>query len=188
MHVSGTLYGDLNAARSRPKDIIKRFIFLILYVIDPPKSKGQHPVMSPALEKALSEIEKGTEERLEVLRHRKKQVEEGESFAEPVPKIMGHIEKVEEEEIEDEQEGDKAVAAEEVGGGQMANRGGPAAEEAGGEQTTGKDTEGIDETAKQMDKDEQKNETEGSNKKPQSTLSITRLKEEWRRALAREQE
>ena len=53
--------------------------------------------MSPVLEKALSEIEK---EWLEVLWSRKKQVEEEESSVKPVPKLIGHIEKVEEEELE----------------------------------------------------------------------------------------
>ena len=63
---------DLNAARSRPKNVIKMFISLIVDVVDPPKPRSKHPVMSPALEKALSEIEKGVEEWLEVLRSRKK--------------------------------------------------------------------------------------------------------------------
>ena len=72
MLVFGTQIGDLNAARSQPKNTIKRFVSLIVDVVDPPKLKGQHPVMSPALEKALSEIQKGAEERLEVLRSKKK--------------------------------------------------------------------------------------------------------------------
>ena len=72
------LESNLNVARSQPKNIIERIISLIVYVVDPPRRRGKHPVMSPALEKALSEIEKEAEERLEVLRSRKKQVEEGE--------------------------------------------------------------------------------------------------------------
>ena len=59
--------------------------------------------MSPALEQALSEIEKGAEERLEVLLSRKKQVEEGETSTETVPKLIGHVEKVEQEEFEEQQ-------------------------------------------------------------------------------------
>ena len=73
------LWSNLNAARSQPKNIIKMIVSLIAYVVDPPRRRGKHPVMSPTLEKALSKIEKGAEERLEVLRSKKKQVEEGET-------------------------------------------------------------------------------------------------------------
>ena len=56
---------------------------------------------------------------------------------------------MEEEKIEGKQEGDKAVAAEDIGGRQMANKGkAAAAEEIGGRQMVGKDTERIDETSK----------------------------------------
>ena len=105
-----------------------------------------------------------------------------------MPKLIGHIEKVEEEEIEDEQEGHKAVAEKEVSGGQTADRRAAAAEEAGGEQTVGKDTEGIDEMARPMDKDEKAEGTGSSSKKPRSTPSITRQKEEWCWAKVKEQE
>ena len=90
---------------------------LIVYVVDPPRQRGKHPVMSPALEKALSKIEKGAEEWLEVLHSRKKQVEEGETSTEMVPKLIGHVEKVEEEEFEEQPEGDRPVAEKEVSGG-----------------------------------------------------------------------
>ena len=89
--------------------------------------------MSPALEKALSEIEKGAEEWLEVLCSRKKQVEEGETLTETVPKLIGHIEKVEQEELEEQPEGDRPVAEKEVSGGLMADREVAAAGEIGGE-------------------------------------------------------
>ena len=89
------LGSNLNAVRSRPKNIIKMIVSLIVYMVDPPRQRGKHPVMSPTLEKALSKIEKGAEEWLEVLRSRKKQVEEGETSTEMVPKLIGHIEKVE---------------------------------------------------------------------------------------------
>ena len=145
---------DLNAARSRPENVIKMFISLIVDVVDPPKQRSKHPVMSPTLEKALSEIEKGAEERLEVLQNKKKQVEEGEASVETVPKLIGHIEKVKEEELEEQTEGDKPAAEKEVGGGLTADKEAAAAEETGGEQTTSKDTEQIDEMAKPMDKDE----------------------------------
>ena len=79
MHVFGTPHGDLNPVRSQPKNTTKWFISLI---VDPPKPKVLHPVISPDLEKALRAIQKGTEERLEVLNSKKKQVEEEESSAE----------------------------------------------------------------------------------------------------------
>ena len=130
------------------------FISLIVDMVDPPKPRSKHPVMSPALEKALSKIEKGAEERLEVLRNKKKQVGEGEASKEMVPRLIGHVEKVEEEELEEQTEGDQSAAEKEVGGGLMANREAAAAEETGGEQTTSKDAEQVDEMAKPTDKDE----------------------------------
>ena len=86
---------DLNTARSRPKDTTKTFISLIINVVDPPQTRSRYPVMSPALEQAFSEIEKGPEERLEVLRSKKERVEAGEVSAETVPKLISHMEKVE---------------------------------------------------------------------------------------------
>ena len=47
------LGSNLNAVRSRPKNIIKMIVSLIVYVVDPPRRRGKHPVMSPALEKAF---------------------------------------------------------------------------------------------------------------------------------------
>ena len=91
---------DLNAARSQPKDTTKTFVFLIIDVVDPPQTRSRYPVMSPALEQAFSEIEKGAEERLEVLQSKKECVEAGEVSAETVPKLIGHVEKVEEEGLE----------------------------------------------------------------------------------------
>ena len=79
MFVFMILGSNLNVTRSRPKNIIKMIVSLIVYMVDPPRQRGKHPVMSPALEEALSEIERGAEEQLEVLRSRKKQVEEGET-------------------------------------------------------------------------------------------------------------
>ena len=54
--------------------------------------------MSLALDKALSEIERGAEECLEVMRVEKKRIEMGGMSTGTVPKLIGHIEKVEEEE------------------------------------------------------------------------------------------
>ena len=92
--------------------------------------------MSSVLEKALSKIEKGAEEWLEVLRSRKKQVEEGETSTKTVPKLIGHVEKVEQEEFEEQPEGDRPVAEKEVSGGLTADREAAAAGEIGGEQVT----------------------------------------------------
>ena len=52
----------MNAARSRPKDTTKMFVSLIVDTVDPPQTRSRYPVMSPALEQAFSEIEKGAEE------------------------------------------------------------------------------------------------------------------------------
>ena len=80
------------------------FISLIVDVVDPPQTRSRYPVMSPALEQAFSEIEKGAEERLEVLRSKKERVEAGEVLAEMVPKLIGHVEKVEEEDLDERME------------------------------------------------------------------------------------
>ena len=97
MLVCKLLSVNLNAVRSRPKDTTKTFISLIVDIVDPPQTRSRYLVMSPALEQAFSEIEKGAEERLEVLRSKKERVEVGEVSAETVPKLIGHMEKVEEE-------------------------------------------------------------------------------------------
>ena len=49
---------------------------------------SQHPVISLDLEKALSAIQKSAEERLEVLKSKKKEIEQGESSVETVPKLI----------------------------------------------------------------------------------------------------
>ena len=164
-------------------------------VVDPPKPRSKHPVMSPALEKALSEIEKGAEEWLEVLRNKKKQAEEGEASTETVPRLIGHVEKVEQKEFEEQPEDDRPVAEKEVSGGLTADREVAAAGETGSEQATGGDTEQIDEMAKPTDKEKTAKPTDKDNKaigsarkKPRSTPSITRLKNECRRAKIQEQE
>ena len=64
---------------------------------------GWHPVISPNLEKTLSAIQESAEEMLEVLKSKKKQVEQGEPSVKTVPKLIGHIEKMEAEEIEERQ-------------------------------------------------------------------------------------
>ena len=77
---------DLNAARSRPKDTTKMFVSLIVDVVDPPQTRSRYLVMSLALEQVFSEIEKGAEEWLKVIRSKKECVEAGEVSAEMVPK------------------------------------------------------------------------------------------------------
>ena len=71
-----------------------------------------------------------------------------------VPKLIGHIEKVEQEEFEEQPEGDRPVAEKEVSGGLTADREAAAAGEIGSEQATSENIEQVDETAKPMDKGE----------------------------------
>ena len=189
------LGSNLNVARSQPENIIKMIVSLIVDMIDPPRRKGKHLVMSPTLEKALSEIEKGAEERLEVLRSQKKQVEEGEASTETVPRLVGHIEKVEPEEFEEQPEDDRPVAENEVSGRLTADWEATAVGEKGGEQATGEDIEQVDEVAKPTDKDEMAEPmdkddkvTGSAKRKTRSTPSVTRMKDECRRARAKEQE
>ena len=130
---------DLNAARSRPKDTNKMFVSLIVDIVDPPQTRSRYPVMSPALQQAFSEIEKGAEEQLEVLRSKKEHVEAGEVSEEMVPKLIGHVEKVEEEDLDkqmEQTEGGHPAAEKEIGGGLTADREAAVAGEAGGEQMT----------------------------------------------------
>ena len=63
-------------------------------VVDPPKLKGAHPVMSSDLKQALGAIQKGAEERLEVLKSKARKMGLEKSSGETVPVLVGHIEKV----------------------------------------------------------------------------------------------
>ena len=186
MLVCKILNVDLNAARSRPKDTTKTFVSLIIYVVDPPQSRSRYQVMSPALEQAFSAIEKGAEERLEVLRSKKEHVEAGEVSAETVPKLIGHMEKVEEECLEEQMEqtgGGHPAAGEEVGDRLTADKEVAVAGEAESEQMTeGTDT---DKSAKPTDKAEA---SDSSRRKTRSTPLISRMKEERKRAKVKEQE
>ena len=168
--------------RSCPKNATKRFISLKIDVVDPPKLKGQHPVISPDLERVLSDIQKGTEQRLEVLKSKKKQVEQAESSVETVPKLIRHIEKMEaDEEIEGKKEGDggAAVAEEDVSGGQMADKGAAVAtEDISCRQMADRGEATDEEVTKQTDKSKKADETENLKKKPRSTLSVSRQREE----------
>ena len=49
-------------------------------------------------------------------------IEEGEASMETVPRLIFHIEKIEEEALEEQMEGDKPAAEKEVSGGFMADR------------------------------------------------------------------
>ena len=151
------------------------FMSLIIDVVDPPRTRGRYPVMSPALEQAFREIEKGAEERLETLRSKKERMEAGEVSTETVPKLIGHVEKVEREDVDEEEEqieGDDPAVGKEVGGRLTADREATVAGGAEGEQIMGTDT---DKLAKYTEKAEESG-TLGI--KRRSTPSIGRMKEE----------
>ena len=57
---------------------------MLINAVDPPQLRGKPPVMSPALQQALS-----------VIQTKKSQLERGESSSDTVPKLIGHIEKME---------------------------------------------------------------------------------------------
>ena len=125
----------------------------------------------------MGDLEKGAQERMEALRAKKERLETGKSAEETVPKLIGHIEKVEEEEIEEGVEGSGVV------------------QKKGDDGTRRKITKGAtvgeEEGVQQME--EQAAGTKGSTKedskkKPRSTPSAARLKEEKRRARMKEQE
>ena len=114
---------------------------------------------------------------------------------ETVQKLIGHVEKVEQEEFEEQLEGDRPVAEKEVSGILTADREVAAAGEIGGEQATGENKEQVDETAKPTDEDKMVEPTDQDDKvtgsarrKPRSTPSISKMKEERHRAKITEQE
>ena len=76
----------------------------MLYCADPPEQPAAHPVMSADLQAALGAIQQGAEERMEVLKQRKRQLK----VSETKPKLVGHVEFDEKSEllkIETEPEG-----------------------------------------------------------------------------------
>ena len=179
------LNASLNAARSWPRNMTMMFMSLIIDVVDPPRTRGRYPVMSPALEQAFREIEKGAEEWLETLRSKKECMEAREVSMETVPKLIGHVEKVEREDVDKEEEqieGDYPAVGKEVSGGLTADREVTVAGGAEGEQIMGTDT---DKSAKSTEKAE---ESGTLRIKRRSTPSIGRMKEEWKQARAKEQE
>ena len=60
----------------------------MLCCVDPPEQSKGHVVMSPDLQAALGTIERGAEERLEMLRDRKRQLE----TSDMKPQLVGHVE------------------------------------------------------------------------------------------------
>ena len=150
-----------------------------------------HLVISAALQQALSAIEKGAEERLEVLKTKKSQLERGESSGDTIPRLIGHIEKTEPE----DDDGDKlAGGAEEsvAGCGQMAGKG--TAEQVGGEQTANKGTEKEKQTGGgQMAGDDgddgggTKKAEESEPRKKRSTQSVIKLCEKKWQSMIKQQ-
>ena len=67
----------------------------MLWCVDPPEQSKGHAVMSPDLQAALGAIERGAEERLEMLRDRKCQLEASDTK----PQLVGHVEVDEEGEL-----------------------------------------------------------------------------------------
>ena len=67
----------------------------MLCCVDPPEQSKGHAVMSPDLQVALGTIERGAEERLEMLRDRKRQLEASDTK----PQLVGHVEVDEEVEL-----------------------------------------------------------------------------------------
>ena len=60
----------------------------MLCYVDPSERPAAHPVMSADLRAALGAIERGAEERMEVLKEKKRQLETGDKK----PKLVGHVE------------------------------------------------------------------------------------------------
>ena len=60
----------------------------MLYCADPSKQPAAHLVMSANLQAALGAIQQGTEERMEVLKQKKRQLEVSETKL----KLVGHVE------------------------------------------------------------------------------------------------
>ena len=67
----------------------------MLCCVDPPEQSKGHAVMSPDLQAALGAIERGAEERLEILRDKKLQLEASDTKLQ----LVGHVEVDEEGEL-----------------------------------------------------------------------------------------
>ena len=150
---------------------------MITEFADPPATNEPQLKISKGLQEALGEIEKGVQERMEALRAKKKQLQMGKSAEETVPKLIGHVEKVEEEEIEEGVEGSGVV------------------QKKGDDDTRRKITKGatVGEEEGVQQPEEQaagtKDSTkEDSKKSTRSTPSAAKRKEEKRRARTKEKE
>ena len=132
----------------------------------------------------------GAEERLEVLKIQKKMLKQGGTLGETVPKLIGHIEKLEpgDDKIEPENKGDVVDEEEDVGGRQTADKGAATGKEVGGRQTANSDAAARKEVGggQTADKDIPNDETTGmptgskkaDEKKKWSTPSVIRLREQ----------
>ena len=145
-------------------------------------------MMSTDLQKALGAIEKGTHERMDALQAKKEQLEVSKSTEEAVLKLIGHIEKVEEEEVEEDVEGANVVPTkgDDDGKGHKTTRGAIAGEKEGDEQLE-------EDTAHKSKRVEggtgtKTGKKEDLRKKPRSTPLAAGLKEEKRQARIKEQE
>ena len=150
---------------------------MITEFADPPEMKEPQPTISKGLQEALGAIEKGAQECMEALRAKKEQLEVGKSAEVTVPKLIGHIEKVEEEEIEEGVEGTGVVQKKGDNSTRREITKGAMVREKEGVQQPEEQAAGTKGSTK-----------EDSKKKPRSTPSAARLKEEKRRARIKEQE
>ena len=163
-------------------------ISLIVDFVDPPEMMGPQPTMSTDLQKALGAIEKGAQECMDALRARKEQLEAGKSTKETVPKFIGHIEKVEEEEVEEDIEEANVIPTEGDDDGKVCKM---AKVVATGEKEVGEQMEeDTEDKSKKSEKDTgtKTGKKEELKKKPRSTPSAARLKEEKHQARIKEQE
>ena len=123
------------------------------------------------MEQALSEIERGAVERLEVLRKKKELAQKGETSAGTVQQVVGVVEKIEEENIEGkpEQKEGEQLEKEVEGGAQI--EGQPSVAGETGDGGPGSKDQEVTDKAKMKHSEE-------TEKKQRSTPSISKLKEE----------
>ena len=72
---------------------------MILDVVEPPIPGTKQPLISEDLQKALSDIERGAEQRMEELKGRKRELEA--KSKEDTKPVIGHVELVEKKEAEE---------------------------------------------------------------------------------------
>ena len=127
---------------------------------------------------------------MEALRARKKQLEVGEmtkKMKKMVPKLIGHIEKVEEEEVEEDTEEANVVPTEDDGDECVAAKDTAATGKDAAEQIVGGD---MDDRSKRLEKETgmKGGKKDELKKNPRSTPSAARLKEEKCQVRIKEQE